>query len=113
MFEWKEAYSVNIPSVDEQHRKLFAIANEMDELLNNNLIIDKYDQIVAIIDELKNYTIEHFANEEAHMLQLKYPKFLSHKALHNDFVEKISAIDYTQIDNEQNHYLKKNPGLCC
>ncbi|MDF2875553.1 MAG: Bacteriohemerythrin [Sporomusa sp.] len=107
MVLWKHVYELGIPAIDEQHKKLFEIANEIDKLLNNELIIDKYDHIVAIVDELRDYTTEHFAAEEAYMLANKYPKFLSHKVLHNEFIEKMGSIDFGQIDNEQNAYLKE------
>ncbi|SMD09225.1 bacteriohemerythrin [Sporomusa malonica] len=107
MVLWKDVYELGIPLIDQQHKKLFEIANEIDTLLNNELITDKYDPIVAIIEELRDYTKEHFAAEEAHMLATKYPKFLSHKVLHNDFIDKMNSIDYAQIDNEQNAYLKE------
>ncbi|HWR45082.1 hemerythrin family protein [Sporomusa sp.] len=107
MVLWKDVYELGIPAIDEQHKKLFEIANEIDELLNNKLITDKYDRIVAIIDELRDYTTEHFEAEEAYMFATKYPKFLSHKAMHHDFIDKMSSIDYEQIDNEQNAYLKE------
>jgi hemerythrin len=107
MILWKHVYELGIPAIDEQHKKLFEIANEIDKLLNNELIIDKYDHIVAIVDELRDYTTEHFAAEEAYMLTNKYPKFLSHKVLHNEFIEKMGSIDFGQIDNEQNAYLKE------
>lgn len=107
MVLWKDVYELGIPAIDQQHKKLFDIANEIDALLNNELITDKYDPIVAIIEELRAYTIEHFQAEESHMLATKYPKFLSHKVLHNDFIEKMNSIDFGKIDNEQNAYLKE------
>lgn len=107
MVIWKHDYDLGIPAIDEQHQKLFEIANAIDKLLNNELVTDKYDHIVAIIEELRDYTTEHFATEEAYMLANKYPKFLSHKVLHNEFIEKMSAIDLAKIDNEQNAYLKE------
>lgn len=106
MLNWKEEYALGVPRIDEQHRKLFEIAADIQELLNNQFVTDKYDAIVEIIEELKRYTIEHFADEEKFMLEHKFPKFLSHKAMHLDFVEKMNAIDLNQIDNEQNLYLK-------
>lgn len=107
MVLWKDEFGVGIPAVDEQHKKLFDIANQISELLTNQLLLDKYDQIVAVLHELRDYTVEHFAAEEAYMLQHKYRKFLSHKALHQEFIEKINAVDLEQIDNEQNLYLKE------
>ncbi|WP_371378070.1 bacteriohemerythrin [Sporomusa aerivorans] len=106
MVLWKEDYCIGVTAIDEQHHRLFDIANEIDRLLNNELIIDKYDQIIAIVSELREYTVRHFAAEEAYMLEVKYPKFFSHKVLHSDFIEKIDSIDLAQIDNEQNTYLK-------
>ena len=107
MVVWKEDYGIGIAAIDAQHQKLFEITNEIYMLLNNDLLTDKYDQIVAVIEELRNYTIEHFAAEEAYMQKINYRKFLSHKAIHNDFIEKIEAVDLSKIDNEQNLYLKE------
>lgn len=107
MVVWKEEYGIGIAAIDAQHQRLFEITNEIYTLLNNALLTDKYDQIVAVIEELRSYTIEHFAAEEAYMQEIKYRKFLSHKAIHNDFIEKIEAVDFKQIDNEQNLYLKE------
>ena len=106
MLEWKESYSVGVDLIDEQHRHLFELANEIEALLNNEFVLDKYDAIVEIITELKNYTEQHFADEEAYMLEKKYAKFLSHKARHLDFIEKVAAVDLSRIDNAQNEYLR-------
>jgi len=106
MVLWKDEYNVSIPAIDEQHKKLFDIANRISELLENELFVDKYDHIIAVLNELRDYTVEHFAAEEAYMLKHKYRKFLSHKALHHEFIEKINTVDLNQIDNEQNLYLK-------
>lgn len=107
MVKWREDYEIGIDAIDEQHKELFRITSEIYELLNNELITDKYDQIISVIDALREYTIEHFSAEEACMMERKYKKFLSHKTLHNDFIDKINSIDLTQIDNEQNLYLKE------
>ena len=106
MVLWKDDYGVGIPAIDEQHKHLFDIANRISELLANELLVDKYDHIIAVLNELRDYTVEHFAAEEAYMLEHKYRKLLSHKALHHDFIEKINTVDLNQIDNEQNLYLK-------
>jgi hemerythrin len=106
MVLWKDEYGVGIPAIDGQHKHLFDIANRISELLANELLVDKYDHIIAVLSELRDYTVEHFAAEEAYMLEHKYRKFLSHKALHQDFIEKITTVDLNQIDNEQNLYLK-------
>ena len=107
MIRWQDKYALGVVEIDEQHRKLFEIAGEIEALLNDEFITDKYDDIVAILGELKDYTIQHFKDEEEFMLSNKFPMFLTHKIMHNDFVEKIESIDLSKVDNEQNLYLKE------
>lgn len=107
MIRWQDKYALGVVEIDEQHRKLFEIAGEIEALLNDEFITDKYDDIVAILGELKDYTIQHFKDEEEFMLSNKFPMFLTHKMMHNDFVEKIESIDLSKVDNEQNLYLKE------
>jgi hemerythrin len=105
MFEWKDAYSTGIPEIDEQHKMLFQIARKAYDLLKNDIYIDKYDRIVEIIEELKDYTIFHFKAEEEYMMKIGYRKFLSHKVQHDEFIKKISDIDFSRVDDSQNSYL--------
>lgn len=45
MIQWREEFALGVPAIDEQHQKLFEIANLAYALLKNELIMDKYDQI--------------------------------------------------------------------
>lgn len=105
MVTWKDEYSIGIAEIDEQHEKLFEIVNRTAELLENKFIVDKYDKIVEIIEELKAYTNYHFTAEEDYMLKIDYSKFFSQKVTHKEFLDKMDSIDLTQLDNDQNKYL--------
>ena len=105
MIKWKEEYYMGVESLDEQHKELFEIANRIYSLLKNELILDKYNRIIEIIDELKNYTMNHFQAEEEYMKSIGYKRFLSQKAAHNEFLEKMNSIDVEKIDNGHNEYL--------
>lgn len=105
MVKWEDKYCLRIEAIDEQHKQLFEIAGRIYELLKNELITDKYDDIIEIIDELKNYTIYHFKAEEEYMQSIGYKKFLSHKVAHNDFLDKMENVDLNKIDNGHNEYL--------
>ena len=113
MILWKDEYNTGIATIDQQHRRLVEIANDMYALLNNDLVTDKYDQIMEIINELSDYTVYHFKAEEGYMQANGYRKFLSHKALHQDFLDKIADIDAEQIDNGQNEYLRGILAFVC
>lgn len=105
MITWKPEYATGIPVCDEQHAKLFEIADRAYTLLQNDLSLDKYDKILAILEELKEYTLYHFASEEAHMKSIGYSKFLSHKVEHDDFIEKINGVDLYKVDENQEQYI--------
>ncbi|AEF16463.1 MULTISPECIES: bacteriohemerythrin [Thermoanaerobacterium] len=106
MITWKEDFRLGIDEIDKQHKRLFDIANEAYDLLKNEFAIDKYDHIVEIIKELKDYTIYHFDYEEDYMKSIGFKKLLSHKVLHDDFKEKINNIDLDKIDQNQDEYIK-------
>jgi hemerythrin len=107
MFKWKKDYEIGVQQIDEQHKRLFEIGNKAYELLNNDFYIDKYNKIIEIINELRDYTVFHFKSEEEYMLSVGYRKFLSHKVEHDDFIKKFSDIDFDSIDEGQNEYIRE------
>ena len=105
MLQWKEEYEVGVVEIDEQHQKLIDIANRVYELMRNELALDKYDQIVEILQELKEYTVYHFHFEEGLMQKAKYKKRFSHKILHQNFLAQVEAVDLSAVDENQDAYL--------
>ncbi len=101
MYEMKPEYFTGIEFIDEEHTKLFAIANECYDLLTNQFIEDKYDYILKVVNDLKEYAIYHFNHEEEYMNSIGHKKILSQKVSHNDFIEKINSIDFEHIDENQ------------
>ena len=67
MYKMKDEFKTNIEIIDQQHEKLFEITNEAYMLLTNNFKLDKYDEIVGILESLKDYTQFHFETEEKYM----------------------------------------------
>lgn len=105
MLQWKEEYEVGVAEIDEQHQKLIDIANRVYELMRNELALDKYDQIVEILQELKEYTVYHFHFEEGLMQKARYKKRFSHKILHQNFLAQVEAVDLSAVDENQDAYL--------
>jgi hemerythrin len=113
MIKWQDSYKTGVEKLDSQHRRLFEIANEAYELLKNDLRVDKYDDIVAILTELRDYTRYHFQTEEEYMMSIGYKKFLSHKAEHADFIAKIDGVDLGKLDDNQDEYLRTTLDFIC
>lgn len=109
MLKWKAEFETGISHIDEQHKHLFEIGNRAYSLIDDNM--DKFDEIVAVIEELKNYTVYHFTSEEEYMKSIGYRKFLSHKVEHDDFVSKINGIDLEKMDENQEKSLRELIGL--
>lgn len=105
MYEMKPEYYTGIEFIDEEHAKLFSIANKAYDVLTNDFIPDKYDYIVEVINELKDYTQYHFEHEESYMESIGYKRLLSQKVAHDDFVEKLGEYNADTIDENQKESL--------
>ncbi|MHC1761612.1 MAG: bacteriohemerythrin [Negativicutes bacterium] len=107
MYQWKDEYVLGIDEIDVQHRRLIEIANEVNTVLNDQWRLDKYNQILKVLDELKAYTVYHFQSEEAYMVRIGYKKRFSHAMQHKAFVEKLKAVDLSEVDEAQEKYLRE------
>ncbi len=101
MFKWRDIYSTNIAEIDKQHKKLLEIGSQLSGLIRSKDDVDHYDEIVELLDELKNYTIYHFKTEEELMEKYGYEGLDEHKKTHQAFIDKINEVGSADIDNNQ------------
>ena len=98
--QWNENLCVNIKEIDDQHRNLFQLINN----LHNSLRKGQGDTILKpILGSLIEYVIIHFATEEKWMKKYKYPELKQHKQEHQVYV--------TEIKGFISKYKKKTPLL--
>jgi hemerythrin-like metal-binding protein len=92
MIKWNDRYSVNIPSIDEEHKELFGIIGELGAALKEG----ESDAILGeTLDRLVLYAGKHFDNEEKLFSEHNYPQKDEHQATHNEFIQKLS--EYNDI----------------
>jgi len=103
----KEEYKIGIESIDEQHKKLFELADKAYMLLKDAFSLDKYDKIVEIVEELKEYTIFHFKSEEEYMESINYKRLFTQKIEHEKFIKSLDDIDLRHLDQNQDDSLVK------
>lgn len=101
MFEMKEEYKIGIKELDEQHERLFQIAEKAYTLLTNEFIADKYDGIVEILNELTEYAKSHFTYEEEYMQEIGHKMMFSQKIDHHNFIAMLEDINLDKIDDNQ------------
>lgn len=104
-FAFSDKYLTGISLVDEEHKTLFEIIGQANELIRAELLHDKFDEIVTILDRLHDYTVEHFNDEEAYMERMGYSRIDAQKRAHEAFVEKLEEIDLDEVDENQQQYL--------
>lgn len=102
-----EEYRTGINLVDEQHERLFEIIGEANELVKAELLHDKFDKIVDILCELREYTKEHFKAEEEYMESIQYSGLEAQQVQHDAFVAKLDGLDLDQVDDNQQEYLEE------
>jgi len=97
LFEWKDDYSVSVKRFDGEHKKLFSLLNELNDAMakgQGRFVIQR------VLQQLIEYTRQHFAAEEAAMSSVAYDGLASHAAEHRELtakVEKFSA-EYSKGD---------------
>ena len=105
MFEFTDEYKTDIDFVDAEHKKLFEIIERTYEVINDYYLHDKYDHIVSIINELKDYTKLHFKDEEEYMEKIGYEGLAAQKLAHESFVDRLTGINMEEVDDGQQEYL--------
>lgn len=106
-FAFTEEYRTGIEMVDEEHKRLFEIIRETNDLIYAELLHDKYDGIMQLLDELREYTIVHFSDEEAYMERIGYEGLAAQKKAHQAFVDKLTEINLEEVDDNQQAYLEE------
>lgn len=96
--EFTDEYLTGIELVDAEHKELFRIVDKANQLVKNFDSLSGYDSILQILNELKEYTKEHFADEEEYMEGIQYEGLSAQKRAHEAFVDKLENISLDQID---------------
>ena len=108
MFAFTDKYKTGIEMVDDEHRRLFEIIAETKDVIDSEFLADKYDHIMNLLDQLREYTEFHFKDEEVLMEKIGYPRLEVQKRAHAAFIERLVEIDFKDLDNmddNQQEYL--------
>jgi len=78
---WDEELMTGNPLVDMQHQRIFERVSDLVVLCEDGSDVEKLQDT---LEYLVNYTIRHFADEEALQLKYGYPDYEYHRKLHED-----------------------------
>lgn len=106
-FEWNDSYLLNITEIDNQHKKLLSIANELYEIFIGSEEAYKLN-MSKVLKKLTDYTVYHFEAEEKFMASYGYTGTAMHKSAHDMFIsevnQQIQKLNIGTKDNGQQFY---------
>lgn len=94
---WDESLSVGIDVIDEHHRYLFDLVNDLIDVVANKL---GARELGRVLKALGQYALVHFQAEERMMQQYSYPRLDIQIQQHQNFLERMK---------EFNEELHQNP----
>lgn len=86
---WTEAMSVGVPELDDDHKSLIRIINQLGDNLGDET---RQGVLRQCLFALMRYAESHFGREEQVMAACGFPGLDVHKGEHRDFIAKIKGI---------------------
>lgn len=93
-FEWAEDMIIDHGAIDEDHKKLVDLVNELHTATS---VGKGHEVIEKIMMDLMTYTKEHLQREEQIMASINFPNLERHKLGHQQFSEKLTTLQ-TQFE---------------
>ncbi len=106
---WNKTLSVGIEEIDEQHKVIINLINQMHDAIYRH---QASEVIQGILSELVEYTRIHFTVEESLMQLLNYPDYDVHCEQHQMLLDQVIKLQEkvasgkTAISFELMHFLK-------
>jgi hemerythrin len=85
-FEWSDAFRVGVEKLDTEHRRLFALVNDLSETIGRTGKIEGHEKQKK---ELLQFTRVHFQHEESLLEKHGYPRLELQRKDHHDLLERL------------------------
>jgi hemerythrin len=89
LIAWTDQMCVGVKLLDNDHKKLVLLINELHEGIVNNRDKQALD---SVFENLVRFTRVHFAHEEQLLFETGYPAAAAHKQEHESMIQKILAL---------------------
>ncbi len=98
---WSEGLRVNVRTLDDDHKRIIDLMNQLDEALVANTCSV---ELPVIFEQLVEYVVTHFKREEEYMERIKFPGLERHKLLHENLTSKLTQLK-SQMDSRDTGFL--------
>lgn len=105
--QWSPELEIGISVIDSQHQRIVEYINKVEHAHQHH----SHEELLAVLDELVDYTLSHFAFEESLMEEAGYPFVKAHKKVHSLFTRRIATYQQSakageNVTHELMHTLK-------
>ena len=105
-FDWSKSMETGLEGIDTQHKQLFRIGRDLEQLLRIQCIGVTDKQLLDIVCALRDYTGYHFYEEERMMQEMCYARITAHKKYHKKCSDFITKLDLPKVKEEPVEQLK-------
>lgn len=96
VIRWRDTYDTGVEAVDLEHRKLVELIEAMHTSIRDN---EPQETVEQVINEIAEYTQDHFKNEESLMQNEQYPELDEHKIEHRTLIEEVAVFKERLLNN--------------
>jgi hemerythrin len=79
VLEWRQGFCTGVPEIDGEHQHLFELVKALE-----------LQTVETTLNELLEYVVTHFTNEQQLMEQSGFPEFQQHLALHEQLASQVT-----------------------
>lgn len=110
LIEWDETMAIGVHDIDEQHRLLLQMLNELHEKMSLGAA---HQAVRDALQGMHAYASFHFADEERLLQEHGYPDLPAHRQAHQEFVQRLE--DFQKVVEQDSligalevlHFLKQ------
>lgn len=93
---WTDEFSIGNENIDNEHKKLIGIINDLVDLVELNGSRLKFAEILS---NMTDYVLIHLKKEEKYIKKIGYPKLKEHIQEHRDYSYKIAMFNVTLLSS--------------
>lgn len=88
-FKWTEnEYGLGVHEMDEEHQLLISKMNRLYAAAEKG---EGFSELKGLIDDLANYTVQHFSDEEKYMEKIGFTGLTNHKIIHQQLLKQFEG----------------------
>jgi hemerythrin len=86
---WRKAMSVANDLIDHDHHFMVNFVNTVELILQNP---EEKEMLIEVLDQLHEYSVNHFRREESIQRKIQYPQSLHHKNTHSTLMSDLEKL---------------------